>query len=93
MPRRLVWTHESLEELELLLRRRNRKTDVQNCVASHASLVAEELSIASEITGPSHFKAYVFDCPDEGARIYIRLIFDAESEVELVVLSCRTVEF
>ena len=97
MPRRLVWGYEALAELADLLKRRAAPGAVQNCISDHARLVAEELNIATAISGPSQFRSYVFTCsdvdPESGGMrsIHIRLIFDAESEDELVVIICKSV--
>lgn len=93
MPRKLSWSYEALAELAELLRRRDDQVGVQNCISSHATLVAEELNMATAAPGPSHFRTYVFSCMDGDVTIYVRLIFDAEVDSEVSVLSCRTVEF
>ena len=89
-PRRLFWTFEARQELDELLGRRTRKDRVLDCIDSHAQLVAEELGMATVDPSPSHFRFFDSRCDDVGIAVYVRLIFDAESEFERCVLSCRT---
>jgi hypothetical protein len=92
-PRRLKWEYEALGELGELLSRRTNKVEVHECIESHACLVAEELNIATVEPGPSHFYVYVFTCADGDVRVPVRLVFDADDEEALFVLSCRSVSF
>lgn len=88
-PRRLVWSFEATQDLVELLKRRKHQADVHACIEGHAQSVADDVAIASTEPGPAHFRVHRFRCLDGDVGVYVRLIFDAESDAELVVLAVR----
>ena len=65
---------------------------MQQCIEGHAQSVADDVTIAAIEPGPAHFRVHNFRCMDGVVAAYVRLIFDAESEADLIVLAVRPLQ-
>jgi hypothetical protein len=92
MPHKLTIEAEAADEVAGLAQDYSHDPSVISAIVEKMLAVADDVNVAQRFRGPGHIRFTNFLCGDS-VKASVRLTFEVLSDEELVLTSCRRIQF